>query len=247
MATTATKDISVVEAQGRDAQGTNEARRLRRAGRIPAVLYGAAKEAVPLSVDPKQVARILHSEAGHNTIFELAYNGERTKAMIVDWQYEPIKGALLHIDLKRIAMDRRLRVKVPILLRGEAAGVKQQGGILEQVLREVELECLPGDIPSHLELDVTELVFGKVLRVSDLPHAEGKLRFVTPAGQTVAHIVSVKEVAAPTPEAVAAEVAVAPAEPELIRKGKPETAEEAAAEEKPEKPEKAEKKEKREK
>ncbi len=247
MATTE-KEVSVVEGQPRHPRGTNEARRMRRAGRVPAVLYGARRQAVPLSIDPKQIARILHSESGHNTIFDLALDGERTKAMIVDWQYEPIKGALMHIDLKRIDMQERLHVKVPIHLRGEAVGVKQQGGILEQVLREVELECLPGDIPSHFELDVTELVFGKVLRVSDLPHDEAKLRFLTPQDQTVAHIVSVKEVAVPTPEAAAAEAAAAPAEPEVIKKGKQEVAEEGEGEaEKPEKPEKPEKKERKEK
>ena len=141
------------------------------AAKFPAVVYGAGKESLPVTVDPRQVTRILHSETGHNTIFDLDLEGgERTKAMIVDWQYEPIKGTLLHIDLKRIAMDQKLHVSVPIVLKGEAAGVKQQGGILEQILREVEIECLPGDIPSHIEADVSELVFGKVLRVTDLPH-----------------------------------------------------------------------------
>ena len=126
-----------------------------------------------MTLDPRQVTRILHSETGHNTIFDLAVEGgESTKAMIVDWQYEPIKSHLLHIDLKRIAMDQKLTVSVPIVLKGEAAGVKQQGGIMEQILREVEIECLPGDIPSDIEADVSELVFGKVLRVSDLPHDE---------------------------------------------------------------------------
>ena len=115
--------------------------------------------------------RILNSDTGHNTIFDLTMNGEKTKAMIVDWQYEPIKGTLLHIDLKRIAMDKALHGPVPIVLVGEAAGVKQEGGILEQMLREVEVECLPADIPSHIDADVSELVFGKVLRVSDLPHS----------------------------------------------------------------------------
>jgi large subunit ribosomal protein L25 len=141
-------DISSLEAQQREAGNKNDARRVRRSGRIPAVVYGAGKNSIPVSVDPRQVARILHSASGHNTIFDLALDGERSKAMIVDWQYEPIKGGLLHIDLKRIAMDQKLTVKVPIVLKGEAAGVKQQGGILEQVLREVEIECLPGDIPT---------------------------------------------------------------------------------------------------
>src|SRR5262245_63882826 len=158
MATAA--DVTLIEAQPRDDQqrGKNEARRLRALGRIPAVLYGAKGAAVPVSVDPKQIARVLTSETGHNTIFDLQVGKEKTKAMIVDWQYEPIKGRLLHIDLKRIAMDERLRVKVPIMLLGEPVGVKQQGGILEQVLREVEVECLPGDIPSHIDVDVSELV-----------------------------------------------------------------------------------------
>ena len=139
------------------------------AAKFPACVYGAGKESLPVTLDPRQVTRILHSKTGHNTIFDLDLEGgERTKAMIVDWQYEPIKGHLLHIDLKRIAMDRKLTVSVPIVLKGEAAGVKQQGGILEQILREVEVECLPGDIPSAIEADVSELVFGKVLRVSDL-------------------------------------------------------------------------------
>jgi large subunit ribosomal protein L25 len=161
-------------------------------------------------------------------VFDLSVDGEQTKAMIVDWQYEPIKGALLHIDLKRIAMDQVLQVRVPVVLKGEAAGVKQQGGILDQVTREVEIECLPGDIPSAIEADVTELVFGKVLRVSDLPHG-GKVKFLTDENTVVAHITAVKEEAAPTPEAAAAEAAAAPAEPEVIKKGKQET-EEAAAE-----------------
>jgi len=234
-----------VEAQARTERGKNEARRVRRGGRIPAVLYGAKKETLAISVDPKHIVRILTSESGHNTIFDVQVGDERTKAMIVDWQYEPIKGALLHIDLKRIAMDERLRVSVPVMLKGEAAGVKQQGGILEQVLREVELECLPGDIPGHIDADVSELVFGKLLRVSDLPHSE-KLRFLTDPNQTVAHIIAVKEEAAPAPEAVAAEAATAPAEPEVIKKGKQE-AEEGEAEAGEGKPEKAEKPEKKEK
>src|SRR5919197_56133 len=132
--------------------------------------------------------------------------GNKTKAMIVDWQYEPLKGKLLHIDVKRIAMDKKLAVMVPIFLKGEAAGVKQQGGILEQMLREVEVECLPADIPSHIDADISHLVFGKVLRVSDLPHSD-KVKFLTDENQPVAHVTSVKEEVAPTPEAAAAEAA----------------------------------------
>src|SRR4029077_14535059 len=126
------------------------------------------------------------------------------------------------------AMDKVLRVKVPINLTGEAEGVKTEGGILEQILREVEIECLPGDIPSHIDVDVSHLTFGKVLRVSDLPHLE-KLKFLTDANQPVAHVTSVKEEVVATPEAVAAEAGVVPAEPEVIKKGKAETEEEGEA------------------
>ncbi len=171
--------------------------------------------------------RILNSETGHNTIFDLALTGgEKSKAMIVDWQYEPIKGHLLHIDLKRIALDKVLKVSVPVILRGEAAGVKQEGGIMEQMLREVEIECLPADIPSHIDADVSHLTFGKVLRVSELPHSD-KIKFITDENQPVAHVTAVKEEVVATPDAVAAEAA-APAEPEVIKKGKQETEEEGA-------------------
>jgi large subunit ribosomal protein L25 len=241
MATALEQDT--LEAQPREAGTKNHARRVRREGKIPAVVYGASKAAVPVSVDPRHVLRILRSDSGHNTIFDLALQGgEKTKAMIVDWQYEPIKGHLLHIDLKRIAMDRALRVNVPIVLQGVAEGVKTEGGILEQILREVEIECLPGDIPSHIDVDISHLTFGKVLRVSDLPH-NPKLKFLSDANQPVAHVTSVKEEVVVTPEAVAAEAGAVPAEPEVIKKGKAETEEEGeAAAEKPEKAEKAEKK-----
>ena len=220
----------VVQAQARDdsSRGKNEARRLRASGRVPAVVYGAKKASLAVSVDPKQITRILNSQSGHNTIFDLEVGSEKAKVMIVDWQYEPLKGKLLHIDLKRIAMDQKIQVSVPIHLSGEAAGVKQQGGILDQVLREVEIECLPGDIPSSLDADISELVFGQVLRVADLPHT-GSIKFITDENQAVAHITSVKEEVAPTPEAVAAEVGAAPAEPEVIKKGKQETEEAAPA------------------
>jgi large subunit ribosomal protein L25 len=202
----------------------NAARRVRAKGKIPAVVYGAQETSVAVEVDPKQILRILHSEAGHNSIFDLEIGDKKAKAMIVDWQYEPVKGSLLHIDLKRIALDKPIRVEVPIQLVGVPVGVKTQGGVLDQVLREVEVECLPGDIPSHIDVDITNLAFGDVLRVSDLPHA-GKLKFLTDENNTVAHIVAVKEEAPATPEAEAAAAAAAPAEPEVVKKGKQETAE----------------------
>src|SRR6266403_5617073 len=213
---------NTLEATSREATSKNAARRVRVAGRVPAVVYGAGKNSQTVSVDPRQVKRILYSETGHNTIVDLKLPDEMTKAMIVDWQYEPIKGGLLHVDFKRIAMDKVLKVNVPILLKGEAAGVKTEGGILEQILREVEVECLPADIPSHLDADVSELTFGKVLRVSELKH-DGKLKFITDENQTVAHVTSVKEEVVATPEATAEAAAAAPAEPEVIKKGKQET------------------------
>ncbi|HWY70053.1 MAG TPA: 50S ribosomal protein L25 [Terriglobales bacterium] len=222
----------LVEAQPRptdEARSKNAARRVRRSGNIPAVVYGAKKESVAVTVNPKQISRILHSESGHNTVFDLKVGSEQSKAMIVDWQYEPIKGSLLHIDLKRIAMDKALRVKVPVQLTGVPEGVKTQGGILEQIVREVEIECLPSDIPDHIDVDVTPLVFGQVFRVSDLPHS-GKLKFITDETQPVAHITSVKEVVEAAPAEAGAEVAAAPAEPEVIKKGKQETEEGAAPE-----------------
>jgi len=202
----------------------NAARRVRVRGKIPAVVYGAAEPAVAIEVDPKQIQKILHSDSGHNSIFDLEISGStaKTKAMIVDWQYEPIKGTLMHIDLKRIALDKAMKVEVPIQLVGTAVGVKVQGGILDLVLREVEIECLPGDIPSHIDLDVTEMSIGDVRRVSDLPHSD-KLKFLTDEGATVAHVVSIKEEVAPAAEEVAA--VTAPAEPEVVKKGKTDAAE----------------------
>jgi large subunit ribosomal protein L25 len=246
--TTAT-DISILEAQKREPGTKNAARRVRVAGKIPAVVYGAGKDAASVAVDPRQVLRILRSESGHNTIFDLALDSDRVKAMIVDWQFEPIKGTLLHVDLQRIAMDKKLTVTVPVVLKGEAAGVKQEGGILEQLLRGIEVECLPVDIPKSIEVDINHLTCGVGVRVQDLPHSE-KLKFLTDPNQMIAHITSVKEEVVATPEAVAADATAAPAEPEVIKKGKQEVEGEEAAEgdkgdKAKAKPEKAEKKEKK--
>ena len=221
--------VSAVPREGKF--NKNAARRVRAKGKIPAVVYGAAQPAVAVEVDPKQIQRILHSEAGHNTIFDLDVNGSTAKVMIVDWQYEPIKGKLIHIDFKRIALDKVMKVEVPVVLTGVAVGVKTQGGILDQTLREVEIECLPGDIPSNIAVDISNLAFGTVLRVSDLPHG-GKLRFLTPEDTPVAHITAVKEEAATTAEAEATATAAGPAEPEVVKKGKQESAEGAGAAEK---------------
>jgi large subunit ribosomal protein L25 len=200
----------------------NHARRVRVAGKIPAVVYGAGQDAVAVSVDPKVITKILHSDSGHNTIFDLNVEGSAlVKAMIVDWQNEPIKGHLLHIDMKRIAMNKMMRVSVPIQLVGVPVGVKTQGGILEHVLREVEVECLPNDIPSHLDVDVSALELHGVIHVSDLPHS-GSIKFLGEEGATVAHVTAIKEEAA-------AEVVAAVAEPEVAKKGKTDAAAAAPA------------------
>jgi large subunit ribosomal protein L25 len=221
----ATSTIPAVTAKPRSGKfNKNAARRVRAAGQIPAVVYGAGQDSVAVVVDPKIITRILHSESGHNTIFDLDITGSgAVKAMIVDWQHEPIKGALLHIDLKRIAMDKAMRVSVPVQLVGVPTGVKNQGGILEQVIREVEIECLPGDIPSHLDVDVTGLEMNQSIHISDLPHS-GSIKFLDDEGLTVAHVTAIRETAAEaTDAAAAAEAAAAPTEPEVAKKGKTET------------------------
>jgi len=193
----------------------NAARQVRVAGKIPAVVYGAGQASVAVEVDPKQILRILHSESGHNTIFDVEIAGQGVvKAMIVDWQYEPIRDSLLHIDLKRIALDKMMTVSVPVKLIGVPVGVKNEGGMLDLVLREVEIECLPGDIPSHIDVDVTGLGLHGVLRVSDLPHT-GSIKFLDAEDATVAHVVSIRAEAEP-----AAAAAPAVAEPEVAKKGK---------------------------
>jgi len=191
----------------------NAARRVRVAGKLPGVVYGAKLDAIAVELNPKQMLRILHSDTGHNTIFDLDVAGVRAKAMIVDWQFEPIRDRLIHVDLKRIALDRAMRAEVPITLTGTAYGVKNDGGMLDQVLREVEIECLPGDIPTSIEVDVTEMKVGDVIRVADLPHG-GKFKFITEEDATVAHLALMKE----EPEAV--DALTATAEPEVAKKGK---------------------------
>ena len=228
----ATSTISAVVATPREGKfNKNAARRVRAAGKIPAVVYGAGQSAVAVTVDPRIITKILHSDSGHNTIFDLEVTGSTTvKAMIVDWQNEPIKGALLHIDVKRIAMDKAIRVSVPIQLIGIPVGVKTQGGILEHVLREVEIECLPSDIPSHLDADVSLLEINQAVHVSDLPHS-GTIKFLDDEGLTVAHVSMIKEEVVPVEEVVAE-----PTEPEVAKKGKGETeaAPDAKADAKPE-------------
>jgi large subunit ribosomal protein L25 len=221
----ATTSIPAVVATPREGKfNKNAARRVRVSGKIPAVVYGAGQDAVAVTVDPRIITKILHSDSGHNTIFDLDVTGASlVKAMIVDWQNEPIKGALLHIDLKRIAMDKMMRVSVPIQLVGVPTGVKNQGGILEHVLREVEIECLPNDIPSHLDVDVSNLEINAAIHVSDLPHS-GSIKYLGEEDATVAHVTSIKA-EEPAPDAVAA----APTEPAVAKKGKTDDAAAAPA------------------
>jgi large subunit ribosomal protein L25 len=200
----------------------NHARRVRVQGLIPAVVYGAGKESVAVTVDPKVITKILYSDSGHNTIFNLTIEGHGDeKAMIVDWQNEPIKGKLLHADLKRIAMDKAMVVSVAVHLTGVPVGVKTGGGILGQVLHEVEIECLPGDIPSHIDVDVTGLEVNGAIHIADLPHSD-KIKFLGEEDALVAHVTVMKEEATEEP-------AAGPAEPEVAKKGKQDAAADAAA------------------
>ena len=227
----------VVVAKPREGKfNKNAARRVRVAGKIPAVLYGPGHDPVAIEVDPKQISRILFSETGHNTIFDVEVAGQSAaKAMIVDWQREPLNDNLIHIDLKRIALDKTLRVSVRVKLLGIPLGVKNSGGILDQVLREVEIECLPADIPASIAVDVSHLEMYGVVRVSGLPHSDA-VKYLNSEDATVAHVVSIREEAPTAAEVEAAATAAAAAaattaEPEVAKKGKPE---DAAAAKKPE-------------
>jgi large subunit ribosomal protein L25 len=221
------KDITIV-AEPRSLRGKNEARRLRVAGQAPAVLYGAGGDAIAVAVSPKEVNKILHSNTGHNTIFNLTVTGgETVPVMVVDWQNDPVKDNLLHVDLKRIDLTLRLRVKVPVHTSGEPKGVKLQGGLHELITREVEIECLPDDIPEQFVLDATELSIGENLRASNIPMT-GSMKLLSNPEAVISHVVSIKaeEVAA-----VDAAAAPAAAEPEVAKvKGKKE--EEAPADDK---------------
>jgi large subunit ribosomal protein L25 len=235
----------IVEAAPRSDRGKNEARRLRKSGQVPAVLYGGKGESLTLSVNAKQVGGILRSETGHNTLFQVSVSGKQQPAIFKAWQVDPVSGNLLHVDLIRVAMDVRMRVKVPVHTFGEPAGVKQQGGIFETVTREVEIECLPTEIPTEFRMDVSELLIGKHLRAGELPIDPAKMKLITDPDRVIAHVVALRVEEEKPVEAAAAEVAVAPAEPEVIKKGKKEVEGEEGAEPeaaKPEKPEKAEKK-----
>jgi len=209
----------VVDVKSRETLGKNPSRRLRHEGLIPAIVYGAKKDAVPVVVDPKKILEIIHSESGVNTIFQLglADTEARRHVMIKEYQVDPVRGNLIHADFVRIQMDEVIEVDVPVQATGEAAGVKLDGGILDHVTRQVRVSCLPGDIPEHIVIDVTPLKIGDALRVSDLPKSD-KYRILSEADVTLVVVTppAKEEVAAPTAEAAPA----APAEPEVIKKGK---------------------------
>lgn len=215
------KDITVV-AQARETRGKNEARRLRVKAMSPAVVYGAGKDPVAISVSPKEINKILHSSSGHNTIFNLDIQGvENTPVMIVDWQLDPVKSNLLHADLKRIDLTKKLAVKVAVHTTGDPQGVKLQGGSLEVVTREIEIECLPDDIPEHFTEEIGQMMVGQALRAGDIK-LDGSMKLLSPAEQVIVHVVG----------KVAEEATTAdgdkPAEPEVIKKGKKEAEGEAA-------------------
>jgi large subunit ribosomal protein L25 len=228
-----------VEAAPRAQRGKNEARRLRLTGKVPAVLYGGKGDAITLSVNAKQLGAILRSESGHNTLFQVDLGGKHEPAILKDWLVDPITGKLLHVDLLRVAMDVRMRVKVPVHTFGEAAGVKVQGGVFEMVTREVEVECLPADIPTEFKVDVSSLMMNQALRAKDLPLETAKIKLITDPDRVLVHVVALKVEEEKPAEAVVADAA-APAEPEVIKKGKKEMEGEegAEAEAKPEKGEK---------
>ena len=222
-------DKIVVQATTRESRGKNEARRQRVAGNVPATLYGGKDSAVSLTVNAKQVSQILRSATGHNTLFQVALGGKEQPAIVKDWQVDPVSGNLLHVDLLRIAMDVRMRVTVPVHTFGEPSGVKVEGGVFEIVTREVEIECLPAEIPTEFKMDVSGLGMNQALRAGDIPIDTAKMKLVTEPERVLAHVVALRVEEEKPAEAVAAETAT-PAEPEVIKKGKKEVEGEEGAE-----------------
>ncbi len=224
------KDITVA-AEVRTSRGKNEAHRTRSAGKIPAVVYGAYQDPVSVAVNPREILKIVRSGTGFNTIFTLAIEGgETTPVMVVDQQVDPIRGTLLHADLKRIDLAKRIRVSIPVHTTGEPAGVKVQGGLLEVITRSVEIECLPDEIPESFTVNVSDLMIGQSKRASDVG-LSGSMKLVSDSQSVIAHIVTLRAEEEPAAaDAAATPAAGAAAEPEVIKKGKKD--EEAAPEEK---------------
>jgi large subunit ribosomal protein L25 len=218
---------AILEATTRDTIGKNEARRTRAAGKVPAVVYGSTSEgsaanAVQIAVEPKALSRILHSESGANTLISLRLAGAgESKVLVKEYQLDPVTHAILHADFYRVRMDRAIQVTIPVTVKGEPKGVKVQGGILEFIRREIEVECLPADIPEHVEVDVTELMLHQGVRLRDVA-TNPKWTAVTDLDTMLVHVIMPKaeETATPAEGAAAAPAAAATAEPEVIKKGK---------------------------
>jgi large subunit ribosomal protein L25 len=220
---------ATLEATRRDTIGKNEARRTRREGLVPAVLYGAtsdgAREATAIAVNPRALLRILHSESGANTLISLQLAGAgATRVLVKEFQLDPVTHEVLHADFYRVAMDRALRVTIPVIVKGEPKGVKQQGGVLEFIRREIEIECLPADIPENVEVNVDELMLHQGIRVRELA-VNPKWTPVSDPDMMLVHVIMPKAEEAPATTDAAAAAPVTPAEPEVIKKGKKEEAE----------------------
>ena len=223
---------AILEATPRDTFGKNEARRTRRDGQVPAVLYGDGKDATPIAVPPKALLRILHSESGQNTLISLKLpGGGDTRVLVRDFQIDPITHQVLHADFYRVAMDKVIQVTIPVTVHGEPKGVKQQGGIVEFIRREIVIECLPGEIPENVEVDVSELMLHQGIRVRDIAVSD-KWKPVTEGEAMLVHVIMPKAEEAPATVDAEAAATAAPAEPEVIKKGKKEETDEEAATEK---------------
>ena len=214
---------AILEAIARETFGKNEARRTRREGKVPGVLYGGdGAKATPISVEPKALLKILHSESGANTLISLKLGGAAdTRVLVKEYQLDPVTHQVLHADFYRVAMDKLLRVSIPILVHGEAAGVKQQGGVLEHIRREIEIDVLPADIPEHIDIDVSELMLHQGIRVRELP-VSPKWKAVSDPDMMLVHVIMPKAEEVPAPADAAAAAVASPAEPEVIKKGKKE-------------------------
>jgi large subunit ribosomal protein L25 len=222
---------AVLEATTRDSFGKNEARRTRRGGKVPAVVYGGSTDGNPtataIAVEPKALLKILHSESGANTLISLKLAGSGdTKVLVKHFQLDPLTHEVLHADFYRVAMDRVIQVTIPVIVKGEPKGVKQQGGVLEVIRREIEIECLPGDIPENVEVDASELMLHQGIRVRDIA-VSPKWTAISDADMMLVHVIMPKAEEVAAPAEAAATTATTPAEPEVIKKGKKEEAEEA--------------------
>jgi large subunit ribosomal protein L25 len=219
---------AILEATSRDSFGKNEARRTRRGGKVPGVLYGEGKDATAISVEPRALLKILHSESGANTLIQLKLSGQTadTRVLVKDFQLDPVTHEVLHADFYRVALDKAIQVNVPVIVKGVPHGVKQQGGVLEYVRREIVVSCLPLDIPEHIELAVDDLMLHQGIRLRDVA-TNPKWKAVTDLDSMLVHVIMPKaeEVAAPADATAAAAAPTTPAEPEVIKKGKKETEE----------------------